>query len=86
VKQIEKTAKSWSETYKVKSARVAAHDSFLMGWAVAKAQAVQCLKRQFQGCQPGTRVSYHIAADVLRVEMEEYEKKGWPPNRAKERG
>jgi hypothetical protein len=31
--------------------------------------AVQALMAQYRGCQPGTLVSYHIAADVLSVEL-----------------
>jgi hypothetical protein len=31
--------------------------------------AVNELMRQYHGCQPGTLVSYHIAADVLSVEL-----------------
>lgn len=35
--QIEKTAIEWSKIYKTEPERIAAHDSMLVGWQVAKA-------------------------------------------------
>lgn len=73
---IEATAKSWA-TALVKEvdsdAWKKAHDSFLVGWQAAAVTAVNLLKKQHEGCQPGQLVSYAIAADVLRVDLKEYE-------------
>lgn len=73
--QIEATARSWANTYGKQGTKehTAAYDSFLVGWSAASATAVTLLHRQFEGSQHGLKVSYAIAAEVLKVDMKEYE-------------
>lgn len=72
--QIDKTATEWGRTYSKTSTKpeTIAHDSFLVGYSIAKAQAVSVLKKQFAGFKG--LVSYAIAADVLQMEMDALEK------------
>lgn len=68
VTQIESLAKL------IKNTGMSAHDAFLMGWSLSKNQAVTCLKTQYKGCK--ALVSYDIAAEVLKTDMDEYERSG----------
>jgi hypothetical protein len=76
--QIQATAESWADLSKFPRESKeweCTYNAFLMGWSCASASAVQLLKRQYEGCQPGTLVSYAIAADVLKLDLKEYETK-----------
>jgi hypothetical protein len=72
MKQIEATAKSWAETYGKPGEKTytAAHDSFLIGFAAACASGVSLLRKEHEGFQG--KVSYAIAADVLKMRLDEY--------------
>ena len=70
--QLELTAKSWSQLHIHQDSRDAAYQAFMMGWAIAAAQAKQLLLKQHEGCQEGTLVSYAIAAEVLELDLKEY--------------
>jgi len=58
----------------VQKAGISAHDAFLLGWSIAKSQAVRCLEIQYEGHKH--LVSYALAAEVLRTDMNEIEKSG----------
>ena len=77
MEQLEATAKSWA-TLSAKPGtkeHTQIYDAVLIGWAMAEAQAVQCLKSQHERCPPGLLVSYAIAADVLKLDMKEAAKR-----------
>ena len=44
-------------------------NAYLAGARWMAERAVSILRDQCEGCQPGTLVSYHIAAEVLAVEL-----------------